>query len=79
MARAALRERLLAGTEEGEPRRLLGHLVEYHQREARPQWWAWFRWPQLDEDELIRDRTAIGGLRWDGTRPRSRDRATPTA
>ena len=68
-ARAALREALLAGTEEGEPRRLLGHLVEYHQREARPQWWAWFRWPQLDEDELIDDRTAIGGLRWDGTGP----------
>ena len=69
VARAALRERLLAGTEEGDPRRLLGHLVEYHQREARPQWWAWFRWPQLDEDELIRDRTAIGGLRWDGAPP----------
>jgi predicted RecB family nuclease len=68
-ARAALRERLLANTDEGDPRRLLGHLVEYHQREARPQWWAWFRWPQLDEDELIADRTAIGGLRWDGTPP----------
>jgi predicted RecB family nuclease len=67
--RAALRDRLLAGTEEGEPRRLLGHLVEYHQREARPQWWAWFRWPQLDEDELIADRTALGGLRWDGRPP----------
>ena len=67
--RAALRDRLLAGTEEGEPRRLLAHLVEYHQREARPQWWAWFRWPQLDEDELIADRTALGGLRWDGVPP----------
>ena len=67
--RAALRDRLLAGTEEGEPRRLLAHLVEYHQREARPQWWAWFRWPQLDEDELIADRTALGGLRWDGMPP----------
>jgi uncharacterized protein len=67
--RAALRDRLLAGTEEGDPRRLLGHLVEYHQREARPQWWAWFRWPQLDDDELVADRTALGGLRWDGQRP----------
>ena len=67
--RAALRDRLLAGTEEGEPRRLLAHLVEYHQREARPQWWAWFRWPQLDEDELVADRTALGGLRWDGQPP----------
>jgi len=67
--RAAVRDRLLAGTEEGEPRRLLGQLVEYHQREARPQWWAWFRWPQLDEDELIADRTALGGLRSDGRPP----------
>jgi len=67
--RAALRDRLLAGTVDGDPRRLLGHLVEYHQREARPQWWAWFRWPQLDEDELVADRTALGGLQWDGRSP----------
>ncbi len=64
--RAALEASLLEGAEEGSPRRLLGHLVDYHQREARPQWWAWFRWPQLDDDELIADRTAIGGLEWDG-------------
>ena len=67
--RAALEERLLAGAEEGTPRRLLGHLVDYHQREARPQWWAWFRWPQLDDDELVADRTAIGRLAWDGRPP----------
>ena len=65
--RAALRGELLANAGAGEPRRLLGHLVDYHQREARPQWWAWFRWPQLDDDELVRDRTAIGGLRPEGT------------
>ena len=67
--RAALEARLLAGTTEGSPRRLLGHLVDYHQREARPQWWAWFRWPQLDDDELVADRTAIGRLAWDGRPP----------
>ena len=33
--RAALEARLLEGAEEGRPRRLLGHLVDYHQREAR--------------------------------------------
>lgn len=66
---AAWRERLLSGTEGGEPRRLLAHLLEYHQREQRPEWWAWFRWPELDDDELVRDRTAIGGLRWDGQPP----------
>jgi predicted RecB family nuclease len=67
--RAALEASLLEGAEVGSPRRLLGHLVDYHQREARPQWWAWFRWPQLDDDELIADRTAIGALSWDGNPP----------
>ena len=67
--RAALKATLLDGAEEGEPRRLLAHLVDYHQREQRPGWWEWFRWPQLDEDDLIRDRTAIGGLVWDGADP----------
>ena len=64
-----LKTRLLEGAEEGEPRRLLANLLDYHQREARPEWWAWFRWPQLDDDELVRDRTAIGGLEWDGNPP----------
>ena len=68
-AREALKARLLEGAEEGEPRRLLANLLDYHQREARPEWWAWFRWPQLDDDELVRDRTAIGGLEWDGNPP----------
>jgi uncharacterized protein len=67
--RAALEAELLEGADEGSPRRLLGNLVDYHQREARPQWWAWFRWPQLDDDELIRDRTAIGGLVHDRVAP----------
>ena len=67
--REALKARLMEGSEEGEPRRLLANLVDYHQREQRPEWWAWFRWPQLDDDELIRDRTAIGGLEWDGLPP----------
>jgi predicted RecB family nuclease len=56
--REALKARLRDGAEEGEPRRLLANLVDYHQREQRPGWWAWFRWPTLDDDELIRDRTA---------------------
>ena len=63
--REAIKERLLAGAEEGSSRRLLAHLVDYHQREQRPEWWAWFRWPTLDDEELVRDRTAIGGLVWD--------------
>ena len=33
---------LLAGAEEGEPRWLLAHLLEYHRREEKPQWWEYF-------------------------------------
>jgi uncharacterized protein len=73
--RAALRASLLEGAEEGSPRRLLSHLLDYHRREGRPQWWEWFRWPQLDDDELVRDRTAIGGLAWDGRPPEVEDRS----
>ncbi len=67
--REVLKARLLDGAGEGTPRRLLANLIDYHQRDQRPEWWAWFRWPQLDDDELIRDRTAIGGLEWDGNEP----------
>ena len=67
--REALKAQLLEGAEEGEPRRLLANLIDYHQRDQRPEWWAWFQWPKLDDDELIRDRTAIGGLEWDGEPP----------
>ena len=69
--REALKEQLLGGAEEGAPRRLLANLIDYHQRDQRPEWWAWFQWPKLDDDELIRDRTAIGGLEWDGVEPES--------
>ncbi len=74
-AREALKARLLDGAEEGEPRRLLANLVDYHQRDQRPEWWAWFQWPKLDEAELIRDRTAIGGLEWDGSEPEPVDQS----
>ena len=45
--------RAARGAEEGVAPTASRHLVDYHQREARPQWWAWFRWPQLDDDELV--------------------------
>ena len=61
-ARAALHEALLAGAEEGGPRWLLGHLLYYHQREAKSQWWEWFHHLGLDDDEFLDDRDTIGGL-----------------
>ena len=60
-ARIALHEALLEGAEEG-PRWLLAHLLYYHQREAKSQWWEWFQHLELDEDELIADTDTMGGL-----------------
>lgn len=67
--RAEVQAMLRHNTRPGDPELLLAHLLEYHKREQRPQWWEWFRWPQLDDEELVRDRTAIGRLVWDGEPP----------
>ena len=70
--REAVRIRLLHEARLDSPERLLANLVDYHKREQRPQWWEWFRWPQLDDEELVRNRTAIGALAWDGAPPGAR-------
>ena len=61
--RIALHEALLAGGEEGSPSWLLAHLLYYHQREAKSQYWEWFHHLELDEDELIEDTDTMGGMR----------------
>jgi uncharacterized protein len=60
--RDRVRDELLAGAEEGEPRWLLAHLLEYHRRESRPQWWEYFHHRGLDDEELRDDGDTIGGL-----------------
>jgi uncharacterized protein len=60
--RARVEAELLADAQEGEPRWLLAHLLEYHRREEKPQWWAYFNNRQLDQEELIESTDAIGGL-----------------
>jgi len=57
--KAALLER---STVEGDSWWLLAQLLEYHRREAKPQWWEWFRHMDLGADELIDDADTIGGL-----------------
>jgi uncharacterized protein len=58
--REAVRQRLLAGDEHEQ---LLAHLLGYHRREEKPQWWAYFHNLTLDEEELIESHEAIGGLK----------------
>ena len=61
--RAVLRDALLArSVEEGDAPWLLAQLLDYHRREAKPQWWEWFLHLELDAQELIADMDTIGGL-----------------
>ena len=47
-------------TAAGEP--LLASLVQFHRREARPEYWDLFRLADLDDDELVDDGAALGRL-----------------
>ena len=48
-------------------RELVGQILEFHRREAKPEWWAMFNRQELSEEELIDDAECIGGLRHDPT------------
>jgi hypothetical protein len=64
---AELVARLLDGVAESDRawRELAGHLVDFHKREAKPEWWAMFHRQEMSEQELIDDADCIGGLRAD--------------
>src|SRR5204862_1607542 len=55
-------ELLGRSSREGDTPWLVAQLIDYHQREAKPEWWAWFAHKKLDEEGLIRSRRTIGGL-----------------
>ncbi len=55
--RAELRDRLLGAGEE-----LVAHLLDYHDRERKPVWWAYFERIELTPEELLEDPEAISGL-----------------
>lgn len=42
---------------------LLGHLLEFHRREAKPIWWSMFDRHTRTEEELVEDLDCLGGLR----------------
>jgi predicted RecB family nuclease len=60
--RDRVRDGLLGDAEEGEPHWLLAQLLDYHRREGRPQWWAYFHNLTLDPEELEDSSETIGGL-----------------
>ena len=62
----ALTEQLLAGAPADEipARTLLGHMLDWHRREAKPDYWMYFARQHLSDDELFDDRECISDLRY---------------
>ena len=71
----ALADRLLDGlspdaaddSPEEARRRLMSHLLLYHHREGKPEWWRYFDLRSLSTDDLLYERDAISGLVRDET------------
>jgi uncharacterized protein len=71
--------RLVASLEDGVPedlseassaqrgRWLMAQLLQYHRREEKPAWWAYFARREMSPDELVDDPEAIGKLELDAT------------
>jgi predicted RecB family nuclease len=72
-----LREQLAAGAPGGdrEWRELLGHLLEYHRREARREWWDFFKRLGNTREFHIDDIDCIGGLVRSAVPPRAEKRS----
>jgi predicted RecB family nuclease len=74
--RQRLRQELVDGAEPGTPRWLAGELLEYHRREARPAWWAYFDRLGKGPEELLEDSEAIAYLEVErGTPPERRKKS----
>ncbi len=71
--RRILREALV---DTGDPLcELAGQLLDYHDRERKPVWWAFFDRLELTAEELVEDPEAVGGLVPCGE-PRSEKKST---
>ena len=53
-------------SEEQAVRSLLAGLLGFHRREDKAEWWEFFRLKELSDEELLDEKAAISGLRWEG-------------
>ncbi len=53
-------------TEEQQAQWLLAQMLEWHRREDKSAWWEYYRLCELSDDELIEDKSALGGLTYVG-------------
>lgn len=56
----------LARTDAQRAQSLLAALLDWHRRDAKPQWWEYFARQDNTDDELIDDAAALGGLVFEG-------------
>jgi predicted RecB family nuclease len=43
---------------------LLSHLLDWHRREVKSEWWEFYRLGALSDEELLDERSALSGLRF---------------
>ena len=65
-------------SDEQHARWLLAYLLEWHRREDKSAWWEFFRMADLDEEQLLNERTGIAGLRFIEALPLEGRARTPT-
>ncbi|MEJ1238670.1 TM0106 family RecB-like putative nuclease [Chryseolinea sp. T2] len=56
---------------------LLAHMIDYFRREAKSAYWEYYRLHELDDEDVISERKAIGGMTFVGVQPkRGKERNT---
>ncbi|ABK45210.1 conserved hypothetical protein [Magnetococcus marinus MC-1] len=55
-------------------RELVAQLLEFHRREAKPQWWAMFDRQDRADEDLVDDAECLGSLRADRKQPPYKDK-----
>ena len=51
-------------SEEQAARWLLSHLLDWHRRELKSEWWEFYRLGELTDEDLLDERSALSGLRF---------------
>jgi len=67
--REQLKRDLLNGAREGDEYWLAAQLLDYHRREDKPVWWAYFNRLEMTAAELVEDSDSIGELEHLGAEP----------
>ena len=74
---SALPEDRNAWTKEHGAMWLLAHMIDYFRRESKSAFWEYYRLHELDDDDVMTERKALGGLTYKGVQPkRGRERNT---